>query len=136
MFSVVKVSQGKQQFLIYNFSLLKKDGSEPGPDPSKVDSLLRQGDTLRAFRAALQNSPINTKNQAVKERAHGMVLKVLTNFKSIKIEQAVQSLDRNGTDLLMKYIYKRFEKPTENSTVLLQWHKKSMPLSTSNTELT
>lgn len=54
-----------------------------------------------------------------------MVLKVLTNFKSSEMEQAVQSLDRNGVDLLMKYIYKGFEKPTENSSaVLLQWHEK------------
>ncbi|EGW04640.1 Golgin subfamily A member 2 [Cricetulus griseus] len=59
------------------------------------------------------------------DRAQGVVLKVLTNFKSSEIEQAVQSLDRNGIDLLMKYIYKGFEKPTENSSaVLLQWHEK------------
>lgn len=52
-------------------------------------------------------------------------MKVLTNFKSSEIEQAVQSLDRNGIDLLMKYIYKGFEKPTENSSaLLLQWHEK------------
>lgn len=85
------------------------------------------GDMLRAFHAALRNSPVNTKNQAVKERAQGVVLKVLTNFKSSEIEQAVQSLDRNGIDLLMKYIYKGFEKPTENSSaVLLQWHEKAL----------
>ncbi|XP_021117738.1 actin-related protein 2/3 complex subunit 5-like protein isoform X1 [Heterocephalus glaber] len=85
------------------------------------------GDMLRAFHAALRNSPVNTKNQAVKERAQSVVLKVLTNFKSSEIEQAVQSLDRNGIDLLMKYIYKGFEKPTENSSaVLLQWHEKAL----------
>nr|KAF6286999.1 actin related protein 2/3 complex subunit 5 like [Pipistrellus kuhlii] len=84
-------------------------------------------DMLRAFHAALRNSPVNTKNQAVKERAQGVVLKVLTNFKSSEIEQAVQSLDKNGIDLLMKYIYKGFEKPTENSSaVLLQWHEKAL----------
>ncbi|OBS57719.1 hypothetical protein A6R68_11151 [Neotoma lepida] len=61
------------------------------------------------------------------DRAQGVVLKVLTNFKSSEIEQAVQSLDRNGIDLLMKYIYKGFEKPTENSSaVLLQWHEKAL----------
>lgn len=61
----------------------------------------------------------------LQDRAQGVVLKVLTNFKSSEIEQAVQSLDRNGIDLLMKYIYKGFEKPTENSSaVLLQWHEK------------
>lgn len=53
------------------------------------------------------------------------MVKVLTAFKSSDIEKGVQSLDRNGVDLLMKYIYKGFEKPSENSSaVLLQWHEK------------
>ncbi|NXT47994.1 ARP5L protein, partial [Pluvianellus socialis] len=61
------------------------------------------------------------------EQAQGTVLKVLTSFKSSEIEQAVNSLDRNGVDLLMKYIYKGFEKPTENSSaILLQWHEKAL----------
>ncbi|XP_030063245.1 actin-related protein 2/3 complex subunit 5-like protein [Microcaecilia unicolor] len=98
---------------------------QQGPDEGEVDSMLRQGDMLRAFHAALRNSPVNTKNQAVKERTQGVVLKVLTSFKSSEIEQAVRTLDRNGIDLLMKYIYKGFEKPTENSSaILLLWHEK------------
>ncbi|XP_032623467.1 actin-related protein 2/3 complex subunit 5-like protein [Chelonoidis abingdonii] len=84
-------------------------------------------DMLQAFHTALRNSPLNTKNQAIKERAQGVVLKVLTSFKSSEIEQAVNSLDRNGIDLLMKYVYKGFEKPTENSSaILLQWHEKAL----------
>ncbi|NXE54890.1 ARP5L protein, partial [Dromaius novaehollandiae] len=87
--------------------------------------LRRTGDALQAFHAAIRNSPVNTKNQAMKEQAQGTMLKVLTSFKSSEIEQAVNSLDRNGIDLLMKYIYKGFEKPTENSSaILLQWHEK------------
>lgn len=59
------------------------------------------------------------------DRAEGLVLKVLSAFKSSDIEKAVQSLDKNGVDLLMKYIYKGFERPSENSSaVLLQWHEK------------
>ena len=59
------------------------------------------------------------------ERAEGLVLKVLSSFKSSDIEKGVQSLDKNGVDLLMKYIYKGFERPSENSSaVLLQWHEK------------
>lgn len=62
---------------------------------------------------------------SLQEQAQGTMLKVLTSFKSSEIEQAVNSLDRNGIDLLMKYIYKGFEKPTENSSaILLQWHEK------------
>uniref|UniRef100_A0ACB8EZS9 Actin- protein 2/3 complex subunit 5-like protein n=1 Tax=Sphaerodactylus townsendi TaxID=933632 RepID=A0ACB8EZS9_9SAUR len=111
----------------------------PGPE---VEAALRQypfsggwlfnllcctGDMLRAFHMALRNSPINTKNAAAKERAQEVVMKVLTSFKGSEIEQAVNTLDRNGIDLLMKYIYKGFEKPTENSSaILLQWHEKAL----------
>ncbi|XP_051787952.1 actin related protein 2/3 complex, subunit 5-like, b [Erpetoichthys calabaricus] len=99
---------------------------QQGPDEAEVDNLIRQGDMLSAFHVALRNPPINTKNQAIKERAQAIVLKVLTSFKSSEIEQAVKSLDKNGVDLLMKYIYKGFEKPTENSSsILLQWHEKA-----------
>ncbi|NWU93637.1 ARP5L protein, partial [Upupa epops] len=87
----------------------------------------RRGDALRAFHAAIRSHPAGSKNPAVKEQAQGMMLKVLTAFKSSEIEQAVNSLDRNGVDLLMKYIYKGFEKPTENSSaILLQWHEKAL----------
>ncbi|RXN01793.1 Actin-related protein 2/3 complex subunit 5 [Acipenser ruthenus] len=87
----------------------------------------QQGNVMGALQAVLKNPPMNTKNQALKDRAEGLVLKVLSSFKSADIEKAVQSLDKNGVDLLMKYIYKGFEQPTENSSaVLLQWHEKAL----------
>ena len=53
------------------------------------------------------------------------MLRVLTSFKSSDIEPAVKSLDRSGVDLLMKYIYRGFEKPSDNSSaILLQGHEK------------
>lgn len=53
------------------------------------------------------------------------MVKVLSSFKTSDIEKAVASLDRAGVDLLMKYIYRGFEKPSDNSSaVLLQWHEK------------
>lgn len=62
------------------------------------------------------------------ERAQTVVLRVLTSFRSSDIEPAVKSLDKNGVDLLMKYIYKGFERPVENSSaILLQWHEKVNP---------
>ncbi|KYO24229.1 actin-related protein 2/3 complex subunit 5 [Alligator mississippiensis] len=86
-----------------------------------------KGNMMAALQAALKNPPINTKSQAVKDRAESIVLKVLISFKANDIEKAVQSLDKNGVDLLMKYIYKGFESPSDNSSaVLLQWHEKAL----------
>ncbi|XP_017576640.1 actin related protein 2/3 complex, subunit 5-like, b [Pygocentrus nattereri] len=99
---------------------------QPGPDTGEVDNLIRQGDMMSAFHVALRNPPINSKNPVIKEKAQAVVLRVLTSFKSSDIEPAVKSLDSNGIDLLMKYVYKGFEKPSENSSaVLLQWHEKA-----------
>uniref|UniRef100_A0A8C2LZQ1 Actin-related protein 2/3 complex subunit 5 n=1 Tax=Cricetulus griseus TaxID=10029 RepID=A0A8C2LZQ1_CRIGR len=86
----------------------EEDGGDgqAGPDKGEVDSGLRQGNMTAALRAS----------QAVKDRTG-------TN----DIEKAVQSLDKNGVDLLMKYIYEGFESPSDNSSaMLLQWHKKAL----------
>nr|KAF6396150.1 actin related protein 2/3 complex subunit 5 [Rousettus aegyptiacus] len=118
----------------------EEDGGDgqAGPDEGEVDSCLRlpfaaipltsiTGNMTAALQAALKNPPINTKSQAVKDRAGSIVLKVLISFKANDIEKAVQSLDKNGVDLLMKYIYKGFESPSDNSSaVLLQWHEKAL----------
>ncbi|NWJ03207.1 ARP5L protein, partial [Crypturellus undulatus] len=64
---------------------------------------------------------------SLQEEAQGITLKVLASFKSSEIDQAMSSLDRDDIDLLMKYIYKGFEEPLENSSaILLQWHEKAL----------
>ncbi|KAA0717119.1 Actin-related protein 2/3 complex subunit 5-like protein [Triplophysa tibetana] len=102
---------------------------QQGPDAAEVDNLIRQYpllDMMAALHVGLRNPPINSKNPAIKERAQTLVLRVLTSFRSSDIESAVKSLDKNRLDLLMKYIYRGFEKPTDNSSaILLQWHEKA-----------
>ena len=61
----------------------------------------------------------------MQDRATSTVVQVLTSFKSADIENAVKSLDTKSVDILMKYIYRGFETPSDNSSaVLLTWHEK------------
>ena len=59
------------------------------------------------------------------ERNFNIVLDVLTRFKAADVEKAVNSLSTDQTDILMKYVYRGFANPTENSCgILLVWHEK------------
>ena len=59
------------------------------------------------------------------ERNFNIVLDVLTRFKAADVEKAVNSLSNDQMDVLMKYIYRGFANPTENSCgILLVWHEK------------
>ncbi|KAJ1058361.1 hypothetical protein K5549_021484, partial [Capra hircus] len=85
-----------------------RDNGQAKPNQDEVDSFLQQRKMTVAPQAVLH---INTKPQAVKDPAGNIVLKVLLSFRANDIEKAVQSLDKNGMDLLMKYIYIGFESP-------------------------
>ena len=53
------------------------------------------------------------------------MLDVLTRFRTNEVEKAVKSLTSDQVDTLMKYIYRGFQVPTENSCgILLVWHEK------------
>ena len=53
------------------------------------------------------------------------MLDVLTRFKAADVEKAVNALGTEQIDTLMKYVYRGFAYPTENSCgILLVWHEK------------
>ncbi len=53
------------------------------------------------------------------------MLDVLTRFRAADVEKAVNALDTEQMDILMKYLYRGFANPTENSCgILLVWHEK------------
>jgi len=101
------------------------DDGVTGPSDAEVQGMLAKNKNVDALNYVLSNSPINSKNQSVKDKALQCVLKVLLSFKSNEIDGAVSSLDQNKQDLLMKYIYRGFELPSEGSSAqLLIWHDK------------
>jgi actin related protein 2/3 complex subunit 5 len=99
------------------------DGEASGPNEGEVQGFLSSGKNAAALQAVLKNPPVTSKNQAVKDRALQLVMKVLLSFKASEIEAAVKSLDQTSIDVLMKYIYRGFEIPSEGSSAtLLTWH--------------
>lgn len=97
-----------------------------GPNEGEVQSLLAQNKNVEALKVVLDNPPVTTKNQVIKDRALQLVMKVFEVFRASEIESAVQSLSQTQTDILMKYIYRGFEIPSEGSSAqLLQWHEKA-----------
>ena len=99
---------------------------EQGPQEAEVQALLTGGKLQDALRHVIANAPVASKNQQVKDRALKVTMKVLLSFKSVDIDQAVKSLNQDQLDVLMKYIYKGFESPSEGSSaVLLTWHEKA-----------
>lgn len=62
----------------------------------------------------------------MQDNALTLTLRVLLAIKPSQIEDAVQSLEIELIDVLMKYVYKGFESPSEGSSGhLLVWHEKA-----------
>ncbi|XP_069121208.1 actin-related protein 2/3 complex subunit 5-A-like [Argopecten irradians] len=96
-----------------------------GPNEGEINALLAQSKQKEALVAALKNPPVGCKNQALKDKTTNLVVRVLQSFKNNEIEGCVKTLDSKSVDILMKYIYKGFEFPTDNSSAtLLSWHDK------------
>lgn len=107
-------------------SEIDADSDSQGINDAEVNNFLAQGKHQDALKLVLNSAPVNSKNQAVKDRAASTVVRVLTSFKSVDIEKAVKSLDSKAVDTLMKYIYRGFESPADGSSaVLLTWHEKT-----------
>nr|SVE70776.1 EOG090X0HLA [Daphnia similis]SVE71406.1 EOG090X0HLA [Daphnia similis]SVE72039.1 EOG090X0HLA [Daphnia similis]SVE72666.1 EOG090X0HLA [Daphnia similis] len=103
-----------------------------GPDEKEIINFINQYPfnkntfkNIEALKTVLRNAPISSRNQMVKDAALNVVMQVLLSMKSSQIEEAVNALDRDHLDILMKYIYRGFETPSEGSSgQLLAWHEK------------
>ncbi|CAK9809893.1 Actin-related protein 2/3 complex subunit 5-C [Anthophora plagiata] len=111
-------------------------GGPTGPDENEILTLLSQypfhdicryiiGKNAEALISVLRSAPLGCKNQQVKDNARNLTVKVLLSIKSTQIDDCLAQFDRDLLDVLMKYIYRGFEIPTEGSSShLLTWHEK------------
>lgn len=97
-----------------------------GIDENEINQLLLKQKNCEALKFCLENAPIYNKNQAVKDQALQITLRVLLSIKPSQIDDAIKLLDAELLDTLMKYIYRGFENPSDggSSGHLLQWHEK------------
>lgn len=106
------------------------------PNESEIVSLLSSKRNVDALNLVLRNAPLNSKNQQVKDAVFSLVMRVLRSFSnSSEIDNAVKSLSEDSIDVLMKYIYRGFEKEPRDSAQLLSWHEKVLAFLKSKTEL-
>ncbi|XP_031568925.1 actin-related protein 2/3 complex subunit 5-C-like isoform X2 [Actinia tenebrosa] len=104
-----------------------EDVSSGGPDEGEVNSLLASKKNCDALKLVLANPPLQTKNQAAKDKAFQLVMRVLSATKANEIDQAIKGLDTKGIDILMKYLYRGFSEPSDNNCgILLTWHEKAL----------
>jgi len=112
-----------------------EDTAGTGPQPgqggavaseAQIGTWIQEGKTVEALQALLSQAPISNKNQQEKDAALALVMRVLLSIKSANaVDSAVKKLDPDQRDVLMKYIYRGFENPSEGSSAhLLLWHEK------------
>lgn len=95
------------------------------PNESEIVALISSKRNSDALNLVLRNAPLNSKNQQVKDAVFNLVMRVLRSFSSSSdIDNAVKSLSEDSIDVLMKYIYRGFEKEPRDSAHLLSWHEK------------
>ncbi|KAF7490205.1 Actin-related protein 2/3 complex subunit 5 [Sarcoptes scabiei] len=103
--------------------------SSPGSltlDEKEIINLLNSGRQKDALKLVLNSAPIGSKSQFLRDANFNLVLKVLLSIKISEIEAIVQELNFDENDILMKYIYRGFEVPSDNSSAhLLVWHDRS-----------
>ncbi|XP_054168565.1 actin-related protein 2/3 complex subunit 5-B-like [Oppia nitens] len=97
-----------------------------GVDERQVSHLINSGKHVDALKVMLNNSAINSKNTAAKDNVFAIVLQILMSIRVTDIDKAVDALSTDQIDVLMKYIYRGFESPTDGSSAhLLIWHQKT-----------
>nr|ADD38802.1 Actin-related protein 2/3 complex subunit 5-like protein [Lepeophtheirus salmonis] len=92
---------------------------------SDVQNFLNSNKTLDALKLILQTSPVSSSDPLMP-----LLMRTLLSVKQTQVDGIVKELDTDQRDVLMRYIYKGFEIPSEGSSGhLLIWHEKIYDIS-------
>ncbi|KAG7398164.1 Actin- protein 2/3 complex subunit 5 [Phytophthora boehmeriae] len=90
---------------------------------AQVQGLLAQRNNEEAVRAALEDPPLQSKNDAVKDENAQVVMSALLACNKGEMQRTVDSLNSALEDNLMKYLA-RFLGMSSQSASMLEWHQK------------
>ena len=83
------------------------------------------GQFENAILMVLNNAPVNSKDSNLKETVAALILRGMSQMRSNNIDAFVGGLNQDQLDMLMKYIYRGFQKPVDiTNAALLSWHEK------------
>ncbi|KAH7636345.1 actin-related protein 2/3 complex, subunit 5 [Dermatophagoides farinae] len=95
-------------------------------DEKEICNLINSAKQKDALKLVLNSAPIGSKSQYLRDANLQLALKVLLSVKISEIEAICNELNFDEIDILMKYIYRGFELPSDNSSAhLLVWHDKA-----------
>ena len=109
------------------------DATDPvvlSENDSTISSLLAANKPVEALSHLLSGATLGIKDPAARAASLGLGMRVLMAIKASQIDEVVAKLDNESRDVLMKFIYRGFEVPSEGSSAhLLVWHEKVFAVS-------
>eukprot|EP00276_Gloeochaete_wittrockiana_P016276 CAMPEP_0184348330 /NCGR_PEP_ID=MMETSP1089-20130417/27572_1 /TAXON_ID=38269 ORGANISM="Gloeochaete wittrockiana, Strain SAG46.84" /NCGR_SAMPLE_ID=MMETSP1089 /ASSEMBLY_ACC=CAM_ASM_000445 /LENGTH=133 /DNA_ID=CAMNT_0026679985 /DNA_START=54 /DNA_END=455 /DNA_ORIENTATION=- len=86
-----------------------------------VYNLVNGGKGKEALIESLRKPPLGSQNDDIKDRSLALVTSALASFKEDQIPTALDALNSEHFDNLIKYLYRGLRRP-ENSNLFLKWH--------------
>ncbi|GMF44600.1 unnamed protein product [Phytophthora fragariaefolia] len=90
---------------------------------AQVQGLLAQRKNEEAVRAALEDPPLQSKNDALKTENAQVVMTALLACNKGEMQRAIDSLNNTLEDNLMKYIMRVLGMASQSAS-MLEWHQK------------
>ena len=106
------------------------DQSVVDQNDSVISSLLAANKPVEALTHLLSGAALGIKDPAIRDASLNLAMRVLIAIKVSQIDEVVAGMDNESRDVLMKFIYRGFEVPSEGSSAhLLVWHEKVFAVS-------
>ncbi|KAK2719569.1 actin-related protein 2/3 complex subunit 5-C-like [Artemia franciscana] len=103
---------------------LQTVSQQPG-QAEEISKLLSLGKNIDALKLILKNVPLSGKRNQAQDVMYSLALRAILSIKISQLDEFLGSLDKESLEILMKYVYKGFESPSEGSSgQLLNWHER------------